>query len=226
MSLIKDLDNNWSAVPQYIGDSYLGILAKYMADDYYYTPATNMVKKEDLIYSTENKTTGTPVGELLLLGCLPTPILNTPINEILKFKKQREDELTNFRGVLRNYFTKLNQSESENEIFEVLKEFEDEIKIGSNNLARQLNENKVLFKVNSLKTLLDIKKPALSGLISGILSSAVNTPPEIGASIGVASAVAGSVIDIGVKYMETRYNDQKEIRNSPYSYVFYTKQRL
>ncbi|MED4695819.1 DUF6236 family protein [Peribacillus frigoritolerans] len=150
-----------------------------MADDYYYTPATNMVKKEDLIYSTENKTTGTPVGELLLLGCLPTPILNTPINEILKFKKQREDELTNFRGVLRNYFTKLNQSESENEIFEVLKEFEDEIKIGSNNLARQLNENKVLFKVNSLKTLLDIKKPALSGLISGILSSAVNTPLKL-----------------------------------------------
>ncbi|MGN7397812.1 hypothetical protein C6W19_18180 [Bacillus sp. RJGP41] len=218
-SFLKDIDDMWSELPHYIGTIYMGILAKYMAQEKNYIPTTNLISNQDLVYKSISEENEIQAGELLLIEALPTPTIENSLESIITFKKQRKNELYRFRTILRNYTTKISQSETEQDIFNHIQEFKEEVELGLYDISRLLTERKISFRLNSLNTLIHLKNPALLGTLANVYSKQNDFSPLIGTAIG-------GCIGLGIQYIQSRVKTNYEINNSPYSYVFHSNNAL
>ncbi|KSU79751.1 hypothetical protein GA0061096_4426 [Fictibacillus enclensis] len=207
--------DKWYEIPKIVSDCYLGILAKHMAIDKSYIPATNYVTQERLIYGLKSKEDRKKVGELRLLNCLPVPTSDVSINEIISFKKERKEELLRFKSILRDYTTRVSQTETNYELEEVIQEFKEDIELNILLISRLLKEKKILFKFDSLKSLINLKDPVLFTLVGNIYSNLKELSPLVGTTVG-------GMIGLGCSYINYRYSINNEINNSPYSYVFHS----
>ncbi|WP_026691889.1 DUF6236 family protein [Peribacillus kribbensis] len=92
--------DSWNQTPKIVGDVYMGLLAKHMGEHYSYIPTTNSVYHQNKTFKN-NRLSMEEIGELKMIDSLPSPSVDVPILDIIRFKTKREQELLKFRCVLR-----------------------------------------------------------------------------------------------------------------------------
>lgn len=149
---------------------------------------------------------------------LPNPLPNVDLKKIIKFKKQRRYELLNFRTVINEFEKKVGQASNIDEIKEVSLHFCETIEKESLGIEKMLKDAKIRFSSDNLNGILNLSNPNIQqALITGGLTGTMLNNPLSGFIAGAISLGLNSV----VKTREMK----KEIRDSPYSYIFYAKKK-
>ena len=196
---------------------YMGLLAQYVS----------RVEKNDLIIpSTDDKryediAFGIPKEKIhafnfILEKCLPVPVSNTPLKNIINFKKSHENELIEFRKFISKAQDKVRKATTEQEIKEIQIETKEAIKKGISELQKIYKAGGIKTFFSSFESLLKLESPKLFQTLTtvGIISTPIN--PVAGAItglIGISAGVASSYI-----------TNKNEINKSEFSYLFKAKQ--
>ncbi|BCC14008.1 hypothetical protein BC30048_4433 [Bacillus cereus] len=208
---------NWYKVPKRVADSYMGILAKYMGRYHGYIPTTDKVINENLIYSTKDSHVGLVAGQIRLLNCLPVPSSETSFEEILSFKKERREELLTFRQTLSKRIQDLSRCENPDECQFLLTSFKGEMELELLKIQRLLNENRISFRLESMKSLLEVKNPLLWTSIGALLSNNNSQP---------YSVLAAGLLVVSYQYIKSKSEARTNLNNSPYAYIFHAQSQL
>lgn len=190
---------------------YLGILSKYLGAEYAYTPSTDNPIHEKMIFNiSDTQQQSYQVANVQLMNCLPVPTNDISIEDIIKFKKKRSTELQSFKIEYLDFQQKLANSKSKEEVNHYLELFTTKMERELQQVSRLLNESRISFTLDSIKSLLNIKSPALfAGATT--LPFLLNSHPNL-------SAMA---ITLGVSYIGARQVLLKKESESPFSYVFH-----
>ncbi|MET3851426.1 DUF6236 family protein [Paenibacillus sp. OAE614] len=218
--LISKSESDWHQIDEEFAKIYLAKLAKHMANYHGYVPATNTNKNERLAFLEYDKLFFTPVGVLIHSECLPTPSAGTTIQEILQFKKKRAEDLLRFRTIIREHEQKLNKAISIDEVNLIVESYKEEIERGIKEISRLMSDQKINFRLESMKSLIDIKIPELFYVGAGI--SAISAPQHlkwIGLGIGISAMV-------GVGYIKNQINIRNQINAHGISYVYHATSRF
>ncbi|MEH7419212.1 DUF6236 family protein [Neobacillus drentensis] len=217
-NLIENIEekNDRFAMSEVVATIYLGILAKYLGVKYAYTPSTDNHICEKIIFNmSDNQQQGYQVANVQLMNCLPVPSTHTSIEDIIKFKKKRNTELQAFKVEYLDFQQKLANSKSREEVNHYLELFNTKMQKELQLVSRLLNESKISFTLDSIKSLLNTKTPALfAGATT--LPYLLNSHPNL-------SAMA---ITLGISYIGARQALLKKESESPFSYVFHAHKEL
>lgn len=157
-----------------------------------------------------------PAMSFILENCLPIPVENTPIKNIIKFKKDRRNELIEFRKYLSKVQEKIRKATEEQEIKEIQIDTKENNEKSINDLNRLCKENSIKTFFTSFESLLILDSPKLyqTLTLTGAVTTAIN--PIFGAIaglIGVSGGIASSYI-----------SNKKEIDTSELAYLFKASQ--
>jgi hypothetical protein len=203
------------------GMIYMSILAKYMAnhDSKDTIIGTDIPRLESYNFNNRNSL-GTPCYSVNLLNILPTPMPDTPLENILKFKHKRYSELIAFRKILLDYENKLSESKTEHEATHLTYEFSNELRKGVSDLSDLLKDHKISTFWSSASTLVATSSPAWISAIAvqrGLSQNIAGVPADW--IIG-GSSVIGSISVI--KILIDKNNEKRDkLRNSAFSYVYH-----
>ena len=147
---------------------------------------------------------------------LPIPDIDVSLEKIIKFKRERKDELYQFRKYLSNVQSKIRKTNDEQEIIELLIDTRENIEKSIHDISRTLKDFKIKSIFSSFGTLLKIESPKLFGTLTaaGIITTPINPIAGIAAgTLGVVGSMASSYFKI-----------KREIETSEISYLFMAKQ--
>jgi len=203
---------------------YMALLAKYLAD---IDSASTSIGTDLSVYESFNFKGGDKNESFLSLNIefnnlLPTPNPSVSIRKIIDFKVRRADNLINFRKLLLNFQTRLATAESVPEIKDLTNEFRETVIVGVRDLKAAMTDSNIEFVLKSTKSLIDIKEPTLYAAIGTYLAerNSLIHAPIVSEVLGVATMAA---LQVGTSYIESRNKQRAEIRNSPFSYVYYAQ---
>lgn len=208
-NLINHQEDDWNQTPSIVGTAYMAILAKHVAKQNLFVPATNSVRLQNIVY----KNLSLPrerAAEIKLIESLPSPAKHEPISKIIQFKKDRKEELYLFRRVLRDNISRISEAKNSEEISQIIQILNEDIYIETSKLSRLLKENKINFTLSSINTLVSLPFDVIKSTVKGNINSGA-----IGAAVDVTSIIKD-------------YRQQKNniLSNSPYSYAFYTNKNF
>ncbi|MDF2629824.1 MAG: hypothetical protein K0R39_3655 [Symbiobacteriaceae bacterium] len=181
-----------------LGTTYLGALAKHMGRVHGFTPCTGESEYERLLFNVTATSELHPIASVRLRRLLPTPTDDTPLGDIMWFKRQHRRELLNLRRRLRSFERDLKEAPSADAATTVIEQFEEDIELEKHRIGTLLTDTGINFVMSSVKYLLDIKPTGL----------------------GVASAV----VQIAMSYAKGGRERVTQELNSPFSYVFAVQQ--
>jgi hypothetical protein len=216
---IMDKSYEWVFVEKNTYFLYMAVLAKKLADidpDSTVT-STDEAEYERLAFETTVSKKGFPSLTINFKDILPSPMLETPIEDIVKFRKEKHNELLSFREIIDCFQRDISKSTSYEEIKEITVQHKEKIEHERARLTESLKESKISSFFSTAQTLIDIKSPSLWETITlTIGSNAANIPSWISALIisGTATIQIGSVV------LEKRSENAAKIRESPYSYLY------
>lgn len=119
----------------------------------------------------------------------------------MKFKRDRRQELLKFRTVLRENIEKLSNINNSEELMQNIQVFKEKIELEVNDITQLLNENKISYALESVKTLISLDKELFYKVATGTLfSSLTGTSLMTGATIGMASEVAVNISSVVKDY--------------------------
>lgn len=216
--------NDWIQFEQNTALLYMSLLAKYLADiDKAHTSiGTDNVAYENFNFQKVKKDNGFPVASLALKNILPSPRPNVSIKKIIKFKEKRKDNLKHFNLKLSEFQQKASKSESNSELKETTINFQDELVKGVSDLVQVLGDSKIETTLKTVKTLISLKSPTLIASTGAIINNSnnfLNLPVEL-TTIGIGLMGA---IELSTKYVELRNENRANLRNSPFSYLYYAR---
>lgn len=205
---------------------YMGLLAKYIAlvDNDNVTPSTDYSEYQNLIFSTEDIKKGYDCVNINFQNLLPEPDVNVPIKKIIKYRIKRRDNLLHFRTLIDDFQSEIMDSESIEDMKQILNSSKENIEKGVSDLKETLNDMRIASSIGSMKTLIDIKSPTLWGTAGVALgkATAIATLP-LGYTVG-GLALMGS-IQIG-NYLVNQHNKKKTVlRESPFSYLYLAEKK-
>ncbi|WP_440970917.1 DUF6236 family protein [Peribacillus frigoritolerans] len=203
---------NFAIIDKDIATVYLGILSKYLGREYGYTPSTDHPIYEKMIFNMlgGDNQQGYQVANVQLMNCLPVPTNDISIEDIIKFKKIRNPELQAFKIEYLDFQQKLANSKSREEVNHYLELFNTKMEKELQLVSRLLKESRISFTLDSLKSLLNTKSPALF--------AGATTLPFFFSSHPNLTAMA---ITVGISYIGARQALLKKESESPFSYVFH-----
>lgn len=213
-------NNNWILVEENASLIYMALLAKYLADVNldYTIPGTDWQEYETMIYESSDINNGFPSLNAKFLDVLPVPRDDASINDILKFKKKRKDELLHFREVMDELQREISHAESEKEIKQLVVQYKERIKREVSKLKEAMKDSNIRITLATFKSLIDIKSPVL---IETLGFSMAKLPPAI--SIPIISATVG--IQIGCVWIDNKNRDRARRRESPFSFLYYAREK-
>lgn len=199
---------------------YMSLLAKYMANlnsESVMTPSTDNDDYLALAYPSvaNNRLQGLSLD---ISGFLPTPTENVRLNDILKFKERRKDELLQFRQSIYNHQDKIKQAKDVGEIRDLNSRFAEQIQIEVSNLGKAFKGDDIHFFFGSLKNLLAIETPAL------IAAYAMQFPDPVKLNISIAGAVISGAISLGEYFLDSRNKENERLAQNSFSYLFHAQQ--
>lgn len=214
----------WIFFEKYTAYLYMSILAKYLAeiDSEFTTISTDNTIYENFNFKQQVFENKLPVISCNLNNLLPTPNLDTPIKNLIKFKKKRKDNLDHFRKLITAYESKLSKATSNYEIKEASIIFQDEIKNGVSDLTKVLNDAKLKHSFKSLKSLISFKSaPLVAATVGGIAEKIdlLNIPLEL----KITGLAVTGLINISSDYIDFRNEKGGKLRESPFSYLYYAR---
>ena len=201
---------------------YMSMLADYLAciNTNLVIPSTDQVEFEKLAFQLADKKIKT--NKLQIENCLPVPSPNVSIEQIIKFKNKRKQELLKFRTEIDELERNLNKAESDEERKIKMIQFSEKIQIGLIDLKKLLGDSKLDYVLNGFSSLLDFKQKEIVGTVTGLGvagAGVVSSLPLVG--IG-----AGAVLLTGTLISSYRKINRQISANS-LSYVYYAqKERI
>ncbi|SDP13114.1 hypothetical protein SAMN05428975_0420 [Mucilaginibacter sp. OK268] len=197
---------------------YMGLLAQYVAK----------VEKNDLIIpSTDDKryeeiafgmgAHKAPVFNLILEKVLPVPVAGTDIKAIIKFKKNYEGELIEFRKFISRIQDKIRNAGTPEEAKEILIETAEAIKKGTADIEKIYKDGGIKTFFSSFESLFKVESPKMfqTLMAAGVISAPIN--PIAGAITGLIGITGG----VASSY----FNNKKEADKSEFSYLFKAKKQ-
>jgi hypothetical protein len=213
--------NEWYDAEREVAHAYMSMLARHIGRYRGFVPSTDSATSERMAFNlTGPSSERHPVGSLLLSRILPTPMRETPVGEIIAFKRQREQELLQFRLKLLDIHDKLARAETSEDQQLLISRFEAERDAGLATLTRLLTESRIGFGLSSVKTLFELRRPESIMTLLGLSGTAVTTGPQQ-LFIGI-----GTIATIGISYVRTRRDTAEQVRSNPFSYVFHAQEHF
>ena len=203
-------DGMWVVMPERIADTYMSILAKYLArinDNM--AIGTDTVSNMRRSYCNVSSTYGDICYEVNLLNILPTPNPDIGFEDIILFRNQRRQELLHFREVIDDLELQLGRAENKKEIKHLLTAFVERLEREVHDIDTMLRDNRIQFRHNCFKSLIQVQIPAAVQLFT-------NNP-----KLTVAAAAANLGINIRTCYLNLRKENNDVLSNSAFSYLYY-----
>jgi uncharacterized protein DUF6236 len=199
---------------------YMALLAKYLAgvDEGWTTIGTDVDDYDSLVFDPAGPN-AYQVMYVRLLRILPVPRPNVSVRDVVRFRGKHWSELVRFRAVLDECHTKLTKAEDPQEVRDILGDFAATIRQGTEELSAKLREAKISSFCSSLRTLIDLKSPALVGagvVAAGVAQKVTEIPIEWTMS-GLAFIGA---IQVGTQLIDERNKRLAIARDSPFAYLY------
>lgn len=213
---------DWILMERRTAGLYMSLLAKYLADNDMNSTVTGTNDSEyhQLNYGAIGKEARFACYTTTLHNILPSPERNTSIDQILKFRQRRKDELFLFRSVIQSFQDELSKAADQAQIMNIAASFSEKIIREVNNIQKTLRESSIESQFGSLQTFVKMGVPTLlTGMAGPILSEMgiVQIPVEL--SVAAASTVG--LINIGTYIVGQRNQRSAYLRNAPFSYLYY-----
>lgn len=194
---------------------YMSILAKYLAaiNPENTTIGTNMKSYEKFNFHRPGIEDVSPAISLKLQQLIPTPKQSVSLQEIISFKRRRQDNLIHFRRLITDFQLQISNSTSLGELEEAIINFKEELHLGVRDLKATMKDAGLLHNSKTFTALLPLIGSAAvdsTGFITQI--SELNIPLT-----GLGGAY--SAIKLVPHFIERRNQRREEMRNSPFSYL-------
>ena len=213
-------NHEWLMFERHTALIYMSLLAKYLADvdKKQTTIGTDYGIYEKFNFKRVREKEGFPVVSLNLSNVLPTPRANIPLEQIIDFKRNRQDELLYFRKILMDFQSKISKAKSNEELKEIAVTFQENIKVGVKGISATLKDSKIETIFKSFKSLISLKSP--TSLLSGA-ALANDKFHLIDAPIHLKIAGLGTVglLELTGNYIELRNKELAKTRESAFSYL-------
>ena len=209
---------NWILMEKKTSLLYMSLLAKYLADiePDFTVPGTDRKDYEQIIYEASSHQNGFVSLDTKFMSILPIPREDVPINNILKFKRKRRDELLHFREAIDNIYRDVSNAENHNEIKQIVIHHQERIEREVKNLSRLMKEENIKVILGAFKSLLDIKSPTL---ITALGTSLTQMPIQVQIPILEVTAT----IQIGYYWVNRRNQQRAQLRKSPFAYLYHAQ---
>ncbi|EHQ29701.1 DUF6236 family protein [Mucilaginibacter paludis] len=211
--LIKGQGGLGIATDETVALLYMSFLAQYVAkvtENELVIPSTDLKKYEHIGFNlTKEKM---PAFAILLDRVLPVPGPDATLEQVIQFKKDRKDELFQFRKYLSAIQEKIRKAETKEQLLEVLIDARESIEKGIHDLQKTMKDGGIKSVFTSFESLLKLESPKLFATLTaaGIVSTPVN--PVVGVITG-AIGIAGGMIS---SYMGSK----REVDKADLSYLF------
>jgi len=190
------------------------------------TASTDNTACRDLVYLTSGNDESKLGGlQVLWKYALPVPGHDMELSKMIAFRNTRRDELLRFRKFVREFMVGLAQTESVDAAKDTCAQFKEEIEVGVNDITKLMNESGIRFVLGSIKTLINLKSPALWGTIlvaAGGVTDVADVPLEY--------SIPGLGFAAGVQVTHSLFNDWTKRRTdlacSPFSYLYHAEKDL
>lgn len=209
---------------------YMSLLAKYLADidSNSTTIGTDNATYEKFNFKRVSEKKGFPVVNFNLNGILPTPAENTSLKTIIKFKKEREQNLRHFKKTISDFQKRISNSSSNAELKENAINFKEELLNGVDDLTATLKDHKIDFRTKSLRSLINLKTPTsiatATAIVGGFVTSNFNIT-KIPLDLTTAGLATIGAIELGVNYIDSKNKEKAKLRESPFSYIYYARKQ-
>ena len=203
-------DGMWVVMPERIADTYMSILAKYLArinDNM--AIGTDTVSNMRRSYCNASSTYGDMCYEVSLSNILPTPNPDIGYEDIILFRNQRRQELLHFREEMDKMELQLGQAENKKEIEHLLNTFAERFEREVHGIDTMLKDNQIRFRHHCFKAFIQIQIPAAVQLFT-------NSP-----KLTAVAAAANLAINIRTCYLNLRKENKAVLSNSAFSYLYY-----
>jgi len=220
-------DREWLRFEQRTGLLYMALLAKYLADSDARgkLPCTDSKTYESLIFGSETKKESFTCFDVYYRNTLPIPKDTVSLEDILAFKAKEENRLAllRFRRLLDEVHTKISEAEKQSELSQILVGFKEKIELGVKELGEILSDSRVETTSGCLKTLVNIKSPALlagAAVLAGQATSLAMIPLVWALpGIGIVGA-----IQVGHHLVHRTNKQRAVIRGSDFAYLYHAKE--
>lgn len=226
-SVIYELDKR-NLIKQYAGKSfmpenaaiyYMNILAQFVTEvnesKNIIIPSTDYKRFSDITF--DNGYTNRESINIIFDNCLPSPDVNTPIADIIDFKKTHRDDLLRFRHFLSEITASINNARDNVDINEILISTKEKIELELNTIDKIYKKNKIKTIITTMDSLLSLENPKLfeSLFAVGLLSTTIN--PVFG--IGIAG------ITITVKLIDSYLENRIKLQTNELNYLFEARKK-
>lgn len=214
---------DWMLVEKNTAFLYLSLLAKYLSaiDKEATVPGTDREEYLDLAYGAKQEKDGENGVQLHLQKMLPVPKPETDIRKIVEFKRERNDELLQFRSSIDDLENKLAKAQDREEVRDNLIHFTEKQQIEVSNLSAALRDAKIETVFGSVKALVKSNSPGFWGSLLAIGGIAAGTPP-----ISIPAIVVGGVMavcEVSTYLMDRRLRARSLEKQSAVAYLHYAK---
>lgn len=147
---------------------YMGLLADYAATygDTYYSTVTSKAFYKGIVYKPIENNDQILKLKFSLSDILPVPVENASLEDIIRFKQSRTDELLRFQQLIKETQHLLNNYDDVREFRERIEIFEKQILLQMNELKSLLRENNINFITNTFDSFLNAPQSLLKSFIS------------------------------------------------------------
>jgi len=214
-------EDGWVSMDRADALAYMSLLAKYMADhlsdqDNDITPGTDFRLYRDLILKKRENSQELPALSCILHNLLPMPRPDVSLRKIIKFKRQREVELLEFRRIILRFQDDIKAVRDEADLREHSQRFSEELRLGVRNLDRLLTAERIPVVLGGIETVFKIQSVPLLANIA----SFGEIPVEV---TNASMAILGS-ISLG-KYILDAINERRQrLAANSFSYLYSARQ--
>lgn len=212
--LIKTRGNGkWLLMEQKTADIYISVLADYLAKTADEPTVLGTDKDMYLFSAFGNKHADDSrlCYSICLDTVLPTPVPNTSIKKIIKFKEKRQDELLRFRKTLDGFEKNISECKSLSEINIAVTRFSENMRAGLTEQAQMLKDARIEFTLGSVKALCEA---LFQDDITKLLTKTTPSP------IAKAALALNGTLTIGKQYAKYRKSIHEKINESGFAYVY------
>ena len=212
--LVQRIDERRWRFERHMGMLYMALLAKYMADASQFTtiPGSDYGLYKDLLFKSYNQENSDLGLSLRLKNILPTPRLDATLSDILRFRRQRHDELLAFRQEIDQFQSELKQAPNYPEVRDLTTRFSERFVGQVNNLYRVFDDGHIPFVLGTIENLIKVDTLPLIGLFS--------TQVQIPLGIQIAGAAALGGITIRKYWLDHRNEERRILRENSFSYLY------
>lgn len=214
------------SIEQNVAELYMSILAKYLSE---IDNRGHMVIGTDAKRHIDTAFPRTYYGKLVnskhfcftvaLENALPVPYLDIPLEDVIRFKQQRQQELFQIRKKLRNFENQISTCETMNQMQGVICDFKELWQKELMELDKMMKDNRISYFMGCMKSLVTASIPGITTALSTYLGGYI--PPWIVvASLGLVGSIGIGVNS--VKYRKERY---QALHKSDFLYLYQAKRQ-